>query len=30
VIPGRKIGRNWFVLRSQLDAYLADLFDLEG
>jgi excisionase family DNA binding protein len=30
VIPGRKIGRNWFVLRSQLDAYLADLFDMES
>ena len=30
VIPGRKIGRNWFVLRSQLDAHLADLFDMES
>ncbi len=30
VIPGRKIGRNWFVLRSQLDAHLAELFDLES
>ena len=30
VIPGRKIGRNWFVLRSQLDAYLVDLFEMES
>jgi excisionase family DNA binding protein len=30
VIPGRKIGRNWFVLRSQLDAHIADLFEIEN
>lgn len=29
VIPGRKIGRNWFVLRSQLDAHIADLFETD-
>lgn len=29
VVPARKIGRRWYVLRSRLDAHIGDLFDLE-